>query len=441
VDITGNNYADITIELNFDTAIQNIGNALAVTGDSQATSNASASPSASSVGAAQVGSATTGATANTDALTSAAAQMPATSPLQVAVKSGNGQAVGVDDTVVASNDQVSVASGSQNTAGTAGDSATYTIAACGKAKADTGSTYVDTKPVAAPAASLTDPNTLCPTPTPTVAPAPGSTSGAQATGSGTSQQEPSGAGQSDQSGQGGPFGPMVRNGSEQAPLALPAVQPASGTKRNLNLFGIWPGPDQPTTPNQRVRVNVQPRPLVPLAPAVPMPLQVAGPVTSAPPRVAPVSSPAPSIDQISRDTLPAGVKGTNTVVSPFGAWPGVERPMMPDPRLQQRVAPAVVVAAVAAPPAGPAMSVVSPRVAVPFSSILLLVTVLTGALALVARSLWQRPAIRAGLAAAYGFVAPRLVAVVTSVHRGRRWIARAATLFFVLVIALMQWRR
>jgi hypothetical protein len=452
VDITGNNYADITIELEFDTAIQNIGKAVAVSGQSQASSIAPPSAS-SSTAAAQVGSVQTNAAANTDApapttdtsaspaaSTSGAVQMPATSPLHVDVRSGNGKAVGVDDTVVASNSQVSVASGSQNTAGSASDSATYTIAACGKAMVGTGSTYVNTKAVAAPAAQLISPDTLCPTPTPTVAPSSGDTSGNQAngsgtTGSGTTQQEPAGT---IQSGQSGPFGPMVRNGSEQAPLSLPAVQPASGTKRNINLFGIWPAPDQPMTPNQQIHVVPPPRPV---APAAPMPLQAAGPLTGVQTRVMPVSPSPANLGQIARNALQTGVKGVNTVISPFGAWPGTDDPMMPDPHMQQRVVPAIAVAAVAAPPAGPAIGVVSPRVSVPFSSILLLITVLTGAMALIARSLWQRPALRAGLAAAYGFVAPPLVGVIASVHRGRRWIARAATLFFVLVLALMQWRR
>jgi hypothetical protein len=113
---------------------------------------------------------------------------------------------------------------------------------------------------------------------------------------------------------------------------------------------------------------------------------------------------------------------------------------MPDPHQhqQQLAQPAVVVAA---PPTGPTISAVLPSVAAPVSSIILLITVLTGSMALIVRSLWQRPAIRAGLAAIYAFSSERSVRLLASVRRGRRWIAQAATLFFVLVLALIQWRR
>jgi hypothetical protein len=138
----------------------------------------------------------------------------------------------------------------------------------------------------------------------------------------------------------------------------------------------------------------------------------------------------------------SGVSGSNVNVVPFGSWPTADRPAMPDPIFRQasRILPVAV--AVAAPPAArPALSTIQPRIEVPLTSTVLLVGVLVGAMALTLRWLWQRPAIRTVRIGAYAFARPLVAGVIAYTRRGRRWLAQAASLFLVVLLVFIGWKR
>jgi hypothetical protein len=439
VDITGNNYADIIIMLDFDTQIQNIGKAVAISG--QAVSQAISQGATGSSGTGSSGNAVAQNGSVQTKAVDGAGPVASVAPQQVGVRSGDSQAVGVSDNIVATDNQISVATG-RTRGGLASSNANYTINACGTAVSASGSTYVNTAPDPVAPAGLIDPSTMCPTPT--VAPVTGGQGGGDSGATQPGQSNGTGSGRSGGD-QGGSYGP---NTSGQG--LLPGGAQASGSHINLNLFSSWPAPDGLNTPNQQVRPMPLPLPGRPAALQPQSPYGADGSGSGTPvnggagqqtgPAYGSGSNGPVTISQAAREVLQAnGVTGTNVTVAPFGAWPNTDLPAMPDPQFQQTAHPAVV--AVAAPPSGFAGNALLPRMVVPLSSTLLLITVLTGAMALIARSLWKRPAIRAGLTAAYGYVLPRVAALSISVRRGQRWIARAATLFFVLLLALIEWRR
>ena len=452
VDVTGNNYADITIEVDFNTEIKNIGKALAISGSTEA--GATPQPAALASGqhaAIRAGAPPVDATLLPDPATgktgSAGSDASvATNSPSIGVVSGNSKVVGVHDSVIATNVQNSSVAGSGHAPNVVTDAASYTITACGKAVAGSGSTFVNTSTSgAAPAAVLLDPKAHCPTPVPSPSPVPDPSSSSPSTGQGnTPAVNP--AGSSDQGAasapQPGPYGPLSRDNPSQPGWTAPTATSPKGSATGLNLFGNWPGPDRPTTPAQQVPAVSLPR----LQPHLVAPAD-AGPVTSAFRQAAPgygmVAQPPVTLAQAAQAAVQSsGVSGVNINVAPFGSWPAADRPAMPDPVFRQVSRPVAVAVAVPAPPsAGPALRTIMPRIEVPLTSTVLLVGVLFGALTLVLRWLWQRPAIRTARTAAYAFARPLLAGVIAYTRRGRRWIAQAASLFLVLLLLLIGWKR